>query len=192
MREILKLVLALGLISSLAGVILAFTNKVTAQPIERAAQAEVRQALSMVLPAYDNEPDTTVLTVVESNQPWRIHVARKDGRYVGAAFVASSSKGYGDAIGVMVGVTAADIVKQVRILSQKETPGLGTKVTEAPFRTQFDGKPVEGTVWAVRKDQGDFDGVTGATISSRAVLEAIRSGLDVYAKHRNEISRTGE
>lgn len=192
MKEIARLLLALGLISSLAGVILAFTNKVTMEPIREAAQAEVRRALGDVLPPFDNQPDATVLTVTEDGKAWTFNVARNGGQYQGAAFVTSSSRGYGDAISLMVGVTADDRVRQIKILSQKETPGLGTKVTEAPFRTQFEGKPVEGTVWGVKKDRGDFDAVTGATISSRAVLEAVRTGLDVYTKHRAEIVRTGE
>lgn len=192
MKEMLRLLCALTLISSAAGLLLAYTNKVTAMPIAEAGQNETTLALKAVLPDFDNNPLTTTCVINESNRIWKFHVARKSGAFSGAAFETSSSKGYGGEIAVMIGVTAKGAVKNIRILSQHETPGLGTKVAEDLFRRQFDNRPIEGTTWAVTKDNGSFDAVTGATISSRAVLEAVRTGLDAYWRHKDEIARTGE
>jgi electron transport complex protein RnfG len=192
MKDILRLVIVLTLISSAAGVILAVTNKVTSGPIASAGQREHTESLTLVLPACDNDPARTKADIVVDGRAWTFHVARKAGRYAGAAFVAVSRRGYGGDIRLMVGVTAGGTVNRVRVLSQQETPGLGTKVAAAPFISQFDGRTIADTRWAVRKDQGDFDAVTGATISSRAVLEAVRAGLDVYRDHVAEIARTGE
>jgi len=192
MKDILRLIVALTLISTAAGVILAVTNKATSSPIGNAGSKQHGESLALVLPEFDNHPNLTTLDVNDGGRTWTFHVARKNGRYVGAAFVASSKKGYGGDLSLMVGVTAGGHVKQIRILSQQETPGLGSKVAEEPFVSQFAGKPITGTVWAVTKDRGDFDAVTGATISSRAVLEAMRTGLEVYRNHADEIARTGE
>jgi electron transport complex protein RnfG len=192
MKDMVKLIVALTIISVAAGVILAFTNKVTSTPITMAAQKETVEALAAVLPEFNNDPNQCMATIVEDNRTWTFHVARQDGAFTGAAFESSSQKGYGGEIRLMVGITAANEIKRIKILSQKETPGLGTKITETPFASQFDGRRIRGAVWAVRKDRGDFDAVTGATISSRAVLEAVKAGLDVYEKHAAEIARTGE
>jgi len=192
MKEILKLIVSLALISSAAGLLLAYTYKVTATPIATASQKGTTQALADVLPPFDNNPGNNRITFEEAGRSWTNYVARKDGKFVGAAFETSSKNGYGGEIKIMVGITANGRIKAIRFLSQHETPGLGTKVTEVPFKSQFDDKSIEGTVWSVKKDNGSFDAVTGATISSRAVLEAVRDGVAVYTKHTDEIARTGE
>jgi electron transport complex protein RnfG len=190
MKEIVRLMVVLTLISTAAGVVLAYTNKVTRDPIQKARSKETVEALALVLPPFDNQPSACTNVIAAQGRNWTFYVARLNGRYAGAAFESISPKGYGGEIKLMVGVTADGVVKDVRILSQQETPGLGTKVTEKPFRSQLANKPVAGTVWKVRKDGGPFDAVTGATISSRAVLEAIQSGLDVYREHQAAIAAT--
>ncbi len=192
MKEILKLMFALTLISSAAGLLLGYTNRVTTEPIASARQKETTEALKAVLTEFDNDPARNVCQYDQDGRSWSFHVARKNGKFTGVAFETSSAKGYGGDIVIMVGITAAGTVKNIRILSQHETPGLGTKVAEIPFKSQFVDRPIEGTVWAVKKDKGDFDAVTGATISSRAVLEALREGLEFYRSHQAEIIRTGE
>ena len=192
MKEIARLIIVLTLISAAAGVLLAYTNKVTRDPIEKARSRETVEALALVLPSFDNQPSTCTNVIAAQGRTWTFYVARRNGRYVGAAFESSSHKGYGGEIKLMIGVTADGTVKDVRILAQQETPGLGTKVTEMPFRGQLANKPVEGTVWKVRKDGGAFDAVTGATISSRAVLEAIQTGLGAYREHQAAIAATGQ
>ena len=192
MKDILKLLFALTLISSAAGLLLAFTHKVTAAPITAAGKQESNRALATVLPPFDNNPGETRAVFVDHGCSWTFHVARKEGRYVGTAFVSSSKKGYGGEIRVMVGITADGHIKAIHILSQNETPGLGTKISDPPFKSQLEGKSIAGTVWAIKKDSGTFNAITGATISSRAVLDAIRDGVAVYTNHVTEIARTGE
>ena len=192
MKEILKLIFTLTVISSAAGLLLAYTYKVTAAPILAASQQGASQALAAVLPPFDNNPSTSTNMFKEGDTDWTFYVARKGGKFTGAAFETTSQNGYGGEIKIMVGITAAGQIKSIQILSQHETPGLGTKIAEAPFLTQFAGKSIKDTVWAVKKDNGNFDAVTGATISSRAVLEAIGMGVATYTKHSAVIARTGE
>jgi electron transport complex protein RnfG len=192
MKALLKLTLTLTIISFAAGLLLAYTHKVTAPSIAAAVRQETIAALASVLPPFDNDPSTTTLSISESGRPWVFHVARKNGAFVGSAFETSSKNGYGGDIRIMVGITADGHLKSIHFLAQHETPGLGTKIDGAPFKLQFAGKPVAGPVWNIKKDQGHFDAITGATISSRAVLEAIRNGIDAYTAHASEIARTGE
>jgi electron transport complex protein RnfG len=191
MRDLTRLILILTVIAAAAGLLLAVTNQVTADPIAKAARRESVEALKAVLPEFDNDPATCALTVQAAGRAWTFFAARRGGTFVGAAFEAASAKGYGGEIRLMIGVNADQSLRQVRVLAQQETPGLGAKIAQAPFISQFERRPVDGTTWAVRKDGGDFDAVTGATISSRAVLDAVRTGLEVYRAHAADITRTG-
>lgn len=191
MRDIIKLVIVLTLISTAAGLLLAWTNKVTSGPILAAQAQERNEALRRVLPAFDNQPARTTNVVIEGGRTSVFYVARQQGRFVGAAFETTSDKGYGGEIRLLVGVTADNTLYGFEVLSHRETPGLGSKITEPAFKNQFRGRPLSDTRWAVKKDGGPFDAITGATISSRAVLEAIRSGLEVYRRHSAAIARTG-
>lgn len=194
MKEIFRMAGILTVICALSGFILAYANRVTQAPIEESRRKEKLDALKKVLPPCDNEPDKAVCKLAESGRDWVFHVARKGGEYAGTAFVASSSKGYSGLIEVLVGVRADGTVGGIEILTQNETPGLGTKITDPanPFRVQFPGRDAAGTKWKLKKDGGDIDGITGATISSRAVTEAVAEGLDVYCRHKAEIEAAGQ
>lgn len=192
MKPLLKLISTLTIISSVGGLLLAYTHKVTAASIAAASRQETLDSLAAVLPPFDNNPAATTLTLDDAGRPWVFYVARKDGAFVGAAFETSSRNGYGGDIRIMVGVTADGHLKSIHFLAQHETPGLGTKIDGVPFKLQFFGKPLAGPTWAIKKDQGHFDAITGATISSRAVLEAIRNGIAAYTTHASKIAHTGE
>lgn len=191
MKEILRLIAVLTLFGAVAGLMLAVTNKVTADPIAAAASKTIMEAMSKVLPPFDNQPDKSIAVFTENGGKWEFFVARKAGQFAGAAVISSSGRGYGGEIKLMLGLDASGTVKDIQIIEQHETPGLGSKIAEAPFRTQFAGKPLAETTWRVKKDGGHVDAVTGATISSRAVAEAIRKAAEAYQKHAEAIRATG-
>ena len=83
----------------------------------------------------------------------------------------------------MVGFTGDGKLNGIDVLSQKETPGLGAKVDTEAFTRQFRGLSLADTKWAVDKDGGDIDGITAATISSRAVVDAIQKAIDLMGAH---------
>lgn len=144
--------------------------------------------LDRVLPAHDNRPGRDCVTVTEGGKKWTFYVAAQKGQYAGAAFE-SSSDGFNGPIRVLVGVSAAGTVQAVEILEQKETAGLGARVTEPRFRAQFSGKDILKTRWQTKERRGDIDQITGATVSSGAVAAAVKSGLGVYVKHLDAIRR---
>lgn len=187
MKELFKMVLVLTLICLLGGVLLAVVNDVTREPILQAAQKEKATAIMKVLPPCDNDPLEDAVTVDGAQGAQTFYVARRAGAFAGAAFVVTSSEGYGGDIDVMVGVAADDTVQAIEILAHKETPGLGARIKEPGFLARFAGQSVPGTHWAVMKDGGDIDQITAATISSRAVTKAVKAGLDVYTSHKDDL-----
>jgi len=114
-------------------------------------------------------------------------LSKKEGAVNGVAFKSSSEKGYSGLIEIIVGVMPDGKIKAIGILSQKETPGLGSKIDEAWFKDQYAGKTLDGANWRVEKDKGDFKQISGATISPRAVTAAIKDGLTNYAQNKMEI-----
>lgn len=193
MRETLRLALVLTLIAAGAGLILAQVEKVTREPIAEQRRLEMVRALQAVLPPFDNSPDaeTRVLQVGtdKKGQPVArtFFLGRKQGDLTGIAFKVTAPDGYSGNIDIMVGMEPEGHLTGIEILSHAETPGLGAKIVEPEFKNQFKGKGLDNADWRVKKDGGDFDQITGATISPRAVVKAIRSGLEFYRQHQNEI-----
>jgi electron transport complex protein RnfG len=86
-----------------------------------------------------------------------------------------------------VGVKPDGEIISIGVLEQKETPGLGSKITEDWFIDQYKGKSLDNAKWAVKKDNGDFEQISGATISPRAVTNAVQQGLQTYQENKQEI-----
>lgn len=192
MKEIAKLIGVLTLISAAAGLLLAFTNNRTEGPIAQARKAEVLQALAEVLPPFDNRPNENPFTIEENGQTWTFFVARQNGAFAGAAVETSSLKGYGGLIKLMVGINPDNSLRRFKILQQQETPGLGTKIAEPAFQNQFANRPFVPDTWRLKKDGGNIEAITGATISSRAVTDALRAASEVFTRHADKIRQTGQ
>ncbi len=189
MMESLKLVIVLTVICSVAGALLAVVHDVTAEPIAAAAQMTKGTAIMEVLPECDNNPAEESTQIEHNGRTWTFFVARKAGQFVGAAFESTTSAGYGGDITIMAGVTAESTVQGIQVLAHKETPGLGAWIEdEVQFRSKFAGRSIADTKWAVTKDGGDIDQITAATISSRAVTEAVKAGLDVFTANTAAIA----
>lgn len=190
MKETLKLIIVLVLICAVAGCLLAWVQKVTYGPIQETEKRVKNEAMKEVLPEHDNDPLSDQVEITDGDKLWIFNIAKKGETYVGAAFESTTAKGYGGNITIMAGVNADGKIEALKILKQKETPGLGAKITDPEWRAQFAGKDIESTVWSVKKDQGDIDQITAATISSRAVTEAIKDGLHVYTRNRSAITES--
>ncbi len=193
MKDIGRLVLVLTLIAAGAGLILSLVEAVTREPIAEQRRLETLKALQAVLPPIDNSPDTdTVRLVSGQDKKGRdiertFYRGRKEESLVGVAFKVVASEGYSGNIEVMVGIRPDGSVVGIEILHHAETPGLGSKITEPWFKEQFAGKSLDNADWRVRKDGGQFLEITGATISPRAVVQAVRAGLEFFRLHREEI-----
>ncbi len=163
MKKIISLVASLTLIAGVCAGVLAFVNRLTAEPIRTMLVKKTQDAARAVMPA-------AVATVERQGD---VFVGRDaEGRAVGYAVEGSDAGGYGGDIVLMVGFEAdKKTVVCYKTLSAAETPGLGMKLNSHEFAGQFAGK--DGTALRVRKDGGDIDAITSATITSRAVCRAI-------------------
>ena len=193
MSSMPRLILVLTLIAAGAGVILALVEAVTREPIAEQRRLETLRALQAVLPPADNSPDQdTVQLVTGKDKRGRdvlrtFYRGRQDGALSGIAFKVVAPDGYSGNIEIMVGIDPGGTIAGIEILSHAETPGLGDKITLPPFKANFAGKNLENADWRVKKDGGEFDQITGATISPRAVVGAVRKGLEFYRDHHNEV-----
>lgn len=120
----------------------------------------------------------------------RIYLARKGGDVVAAIIPATARDGYSGDIDLVVGVNADGTIAGLRVLAHKETPGLGDQVNlnKSDWVLEFNGRSLQNPLparWAVKKDKGEFDQFTGATITPRAVVAATKRVLE-YAAHNSE------
>jgi len=189
MKETFRLVATLAVFCALAGFLLAWVNVKTKEPIEAAQKAEMMQSFKKILPAYDNDIISDAVKTNIAGSEWTFFVGKKEGEVTGVAFISESLRGYGGKIVMACGISAQEKeIYGVDVLQANETPGLGSKLKEQKFLSQFPGKKASDSEWArVEKDNGEIDAITGATISSRAAAEAIKSGLDALIKCMDSI-----
>ncbi|HYX09189.1 MAG TPA: RnfABCDGE type electron transport complex subunit G, partial [Bacteroidales bacterium] len=134
------------------------------------------------LPPFDNQPMDAMYKVPapDGTDSLEFYPATENGKNVGVAVKTFSKNGYGGQIDLMVGFTPDGTINNISVLDQKETPGLGTKMTDSVFKDQFNGKDPEQFKLKVKKDGGDVDAITAATISSRAFCDAVQKAYKIY------------
>lgn len=171
----------------------------TRQRIAGNEAAEVMKTIATVLPPdrYDNDPARDRILVLApdllgSNEPLPVFRARRNGEPVAAVMTVVARQGYVGPIRLMVAITADGTVLAVRAVAHEETPGLGDRIDAAKsdWINRFNGRSLadpDPERWAVRRDEGDFDQLTGATITSRAVVNAVRDASLYFQQHRQEI-----
>jgi Na+-translocating ferredoxin:NAD+ oxidoreductase subunit G len=195
--NIARLALVLTLIAAGAGLILSLVERSTREPIAEQRRQETLRALQAVLPAADNAPDSDHQTLLIGKDKRGREVSRtfyrgrQAGQINGIAFKVVAPDGYSGNIEIMVGVTPDGTVHGVEILSHAETPGLGDKIEARWFKEQFAGRNLDNADWRVKKDGGGFDQITGATISPRAIVTAVRGGLEFFQRNRHQVLAGG-
>ncbi len=173
-------------------ILLLSIKALTAPAIEKAERENLLNTFGQVLPKalYNNDPlantytinDPNYLKLLGTSQPVTVYRAFKDQQPAGAIFSAIAPNGYSGNIYILIGVYPDGRISGVRVIKHKETPGLGDKVeiNKTKWVLEFDGRKVRDDNdprWAVKKDGGDFDQFTGATITPRAVVGAVKHAL---------------
>lgn len=179
------------------GIVLAVLDRVTADDIAARALEDRQNSLSQVLAGVGQDNNPAVDTVVVKNADEREVVAyraRLKGKVTGVAYEIFGS-GYAGEIRLMMGVDADGQVLGVRALAHHETPGLGDKIEEkkSDWIRRFTGRSLLDPLperWKVKKDGGSFDQFAGATITPRAVVAAVRAGLEFFAAHKARLTET--
>ena len=178
------MVLTLFLVTLIASTTLGFIYELTKEPIAEAKLRKKNVAIQQVVPEFTNQPNDEAYDVAVEGDTLTVYPAKKDGKRVGAAISTFTEKGYSGQIRLMVGFNANGTINNISVLEHQETPGLGDKIDKAKsgWSRQFNGKNPEDFQLQVRKDGGDVDAITAATISSRAYCDAVQRAYQAFQK----------
>lgn len=175
----------------------------TKERIRRNEQAWIQQRIdALVAPtARDNDPlsdriSVTAPDILEINQPVTIYRARMRGEPVAAVMHTVAPDGYQGPIELLVAIAYDGSLLGVQVVRHQETPGLGDQFENRrrDWLEDFRGRSLNDPPqqrWSVRKDGGDFDAFTGATITPRAIVRATRRALEYYGARREQIFAAG-
>lgn len=179
--------------------LIALTHQSTALRIQDQEQQALQRILNEVIPVelHDkpiqaNCASFTDPVLLGSDQAQTVYRATLNDVPSAVAIEAVAPDGYSGRIHLIVGVSADASVTGVRVLKHKETPGLGDKIDTriSDWVFSFDGKTLSEenrSRWQVKKDGGDFDAFTGATITPRAVVAAVARALDFFMLNQDAI-----
>jgi len=180
------MVLALTAITILSALALGYTNGATKDKIIAVQKQKTLAAISKVVPGLDNDPNSEKYSV-DGFDGLDFYPGKKEGKLIGTA-VRTFADGFTEAVWIMVGFDTNNKIITTSVLGHKETPGLGSKMSDPKFKNQFDGKDPADYSLKVKKDGGDVDAIAAATISSRAFSDAAQKAYDAILKHSSETS----
>lgn len=190
-----NMIVSLGIVTILAGAVLGVMYKITQKPIAEQADKQQLAAIREVAPAFDNNPVLQSANFNEDGVECIVFPAYRNGKLQGAAVQANTMEGFGGEVTIMVGFDSKGTVLDYRVLQHGETPGLGSKMQEW-FRNPKGDRSIIGknpgvTKFRVTKDAGgQIDAITGATITSRAFLGAVRAAYAAYLNMEDKNRRS--
>ena len=191
----LRLALVAGMAALAIALVFAGTHD---RIVDQERQAELT-GIAQVLPPelHDNDPTVDVITVQSGDylgtaRPHKVYRARRDQEPTALALQTTAPDGYNGPIELLVGIRYDGAITGVRVISHRETPGLGDGIEHdvSTWIESFEGRSLDDpppAQWTVKKNGGAFDQFTGATITPRAVVRAVHRALAYYALHRDEL-----
>ncbi len=191
--------MSLGLVALIGTALLAWVHAVTAPRIAEQERRQLLDQLTQVIPAdrFDNAMHDDYITVKDEGafpggQEVRVFRARLQGRPAAVVMKLRANDGYNGPIQLLVGIYASGEISGVRVLNHRETPGLGDgiEIARSDWIRSFTGKSLERPEaggWAVKRDGGEFDQFTGATITPRAVVRAVHRALGYFDAHHEAL-----
>lgn len=178
-----NMVLTLLIITLISGGVLGYVYELTKEPIAKAKSVKKIKAIKAVLPSFDNNPNDEMEVVsVDDKLALEFYPAKTAQELSGTAVRTFTKKGFSGLVWLMVGFEPDGTIHNIEVLEHQETPGLGTKMTTPQFKDQFKGKNPKDFKLKVKKDGGDVDAITAATISSRAFCDAVQRAYDELEK----------
>lgn len=180
----------LVVVTLVAALSLGFAYSWTKEPIKQAKLEKQKKSIAVVVAGYANDPVAEGYKVLSVNKKDSLEFfpAKKNGELIGTAIKTFSPNGYSGNIWLMVGLDKNGIINNISVIEHAETPGLGSKMTLPFFLNQFINKDPGRHVLRVKKDNGEIDAISGATITSRAFAEAVQLAYDTYRLHGNDQS----
>ncbi len=201
LKAIRKNGLTLALFACASTGLVAITNALTEDQIDHQQQLQLKSILSQVIPVsmHDNDLTKSCTLVADpmlgTHQVMPVYIATRNGEPTGLAIESIAPDGYNGAIKLITGIRVDGTISGTRVLSHAETPGLGDKIDLriTDWILSFTGKTVtkdNQDSWKVRKDGGQFDQFTGATITPRAVVKAVKKTVQyVQANQQNILNQ---
>lgn len=194
-QSIVRGVIGLGLFAVITAGLIALTQINTADRIENEIKKARSKALFEIVPLANHNNDMLAdafwidAKALGLKEYAEAFIAKTDGHAHTLILPAIAPDGYTGPINLIIGINQYGIIEGVRVTSHKETPGLGDKIDikKDGWITGFNGKSLENTepkAWKVRKDGGEFDQLTGATITPRAVVNAVHKALVFYKENQ--------
>ena len=183
-----------GGVALIASALLVTGNVATKGAIEQRRAEDLQASLGQVMPSAIHDNDllaNPLLLPLSSGGTVTVYRALRGYQVTGVAFPVSAD-GYAGPIDLILGLNHRGEILGARVLAHTETPGLGDKIEAGrdDWILGFDGlslgNPPSGR-WAVRKDGGDFDQFSGATVTPRAVVGALKAGLELFREHRDAL-----
>ena len=177
----------------------ATVNQLTKPVIAKQEQMALIKTINQLIPedAYDNDIFASCFitsddTYLGKGQTQQVFVAKKGNKPVALMLETSTFKGYAGEIKLAIGIFEDGRVAGVRVLRHTETPGLGDKIqtNKSDWIYSFNNKSyqqAQETRWEVKKNGGDIDAFTGATITPRAVTHAVKDALIYFAKNKQQL-----
>jgi electron transport complex protein RnfG len=181
MKEVVKMAIVLTLICTVCGAALSGIRNATAERIEYQVLMNVQgPKVKKVLEGSDNDLIQDRKKIEINGEELLLFVGKKGGKPWAIAFE-TMGNGYGGDIKVMVGynIEKKDLTG-LQVVSHKETPGLGSRVTEDPFTSRFKGLKLNLEFPGDGQCPSSVDAISGATYSSRGVCEALKKSLEIY------------
>ncbi len=191
--------LLLGIFASLSTILLVVGNAFTHAAIEQRRQEDLQLSLREVLPAehFDNSLVTSALQFTAADgKPLTVYRGSLQGKITACVWEIRSDQGYSGTIRLLLAVNTEGAILGVRVIAHAETPGLGDKIeaNKSDWVLKFNGLSLGNppqAQWKVKKDGGQFDSFSGATITPRAVVQAIENGLLFFRDNREALLQGG-
>ena len=202
LHPVIRSSLLLGAIALMGTALLAGVNDLTHERIIEQEKLRVLQQLNAIIPvaSYNNDLLGDVIEVndeafFQHPAPVTVYRARMDGKAVAALMIVTAPDGYNGDIRLLAGIDASGKTLGVRVTSHKETPGLGDpiEIEKSDWVLGFTNTSLRNpdkAGWTVKRDGGQFDQFTGATISPRAVVKAVHRTLLYFEANKQELFDT--
>lgn len=199
MSNFIKLPLILSIFTLLTSGLLMLSEDLTHEKIAKQKQQMILSGLKQLIPSslHDNDLLTSQKPLYEPmllghRKVQLAYIGKKQGKLSVVALPVTTRMGYSGDIDLMVGIKANGEITSVKIVEQHETPGLGDLIVEnkSDWLQQFPNKFLTNEndkKWLVKRDGGQFDQITGATITPRAVVKAIKNALNYFNVHKNDL-----
>lgn len=200
-RAIGKAAIGLAIFAVVTAGLIALTQINTSERIEEEVRKARSKALLEITPATEHDNDLLndafwlQAQDLGLSEPTEAFVAKQNGQIHSLILPVIAPEGYSGPIRLILGLNAEGLIKGVRVVEHRETPGLGDKIEtkKSDWILGFEGRSLANTPaedWRVKKDGGTFDQLTGATITPRAIVQSVYAALEFYQSNRENLLTT--